>query len=331
MSARVLFFLAVLAASLVAPWAAAQTRDAGADAEAEAGTAAPGDAALSTTDAGSAGDDAAPGNAPLACDGSLCDTTNGGTCDVAGGPGATGTAPPHGTPAAFVAAIGLLALLVARSRRARRAAGPLAVALVTLAVPARATEASASASAPPVDVVVRDAPPPRRVVAVAWNPLPLATIGKLSADVVIAPLAHHALVLSPFWARTTTAPIYAFDDAGNARQLPEQTFTGFGGELGYRYYKNEGGLRGCFAGPSLVGGSFTAKASDGKSTSYAQYGVALDVGYQALVADRVVLGLGLGLQYLATSKSLPDQQFPASVYAGTGLRPRFLLFGGWAF
>lgn len=327
MSARVLFFLALLAASLVAPRAAAQTRDAGVDAK--AGTAAAGDAAPRATDAGSAGDDAAPGSAPLACDGSLCDTTNGGTCDVAGGPGAAGTTSPHGTRAAFVAAIGLLALLVARSRRARRAAGPLAAALVTLAVPARAT--AASASEPPVDVVVRDAPPPRRVVAVAWNPLPLATIGKLSADVVIAPLAHHALVLSPFWARTTTAPIYAFDDAGNARQLPEQSFTGFGGELGYRYYKNEGGLRGCFAGPSLVGGSFTAKASDGKSTSYAQYGVALDVGYQALVADRVVLGLGLGLQYLATSKSLPDQQFPANVYAGTGLRPRLLLFGGWAF
>jgi hypothetical protein len=55
------------------------------------------------------------------------------------------------------------------------------------------------------------------------------------------------------------------------------------------------------------------------------------VGYQALVADRVVVGAGVGAQYTLTDKSIPNQQFPANVYANAGLRPRLLFSVGWAF
>jgi hypothetical protein len=113
--------------------------------------------------------------------------------------------------------------------------------------------------------------------------------------------------------------------------LPSQSFTGAGSELGYRYYFGRGGPRGMFLGPSFVLGDFSAKAQDGSTTSYIQLGGALDLGFQALVLDRISLSLGAGLQYLASSPTIPPQQFPADVYANSGLRPRLLASIGVAF
>jgi hypothetical protein len=78
-------------------------------------------------------------------------------------------------------------------------------------------------------------------------------------------------------------------------------------------------------------GSFTAKAADQSETSFLDYGLALDVGYEALVADRVVIAFGAGVQGLLTSKAIPNQQFPANVYANGAVRPRALASIGWAF
>jgi len=50
-----------------------------------------------------------------------------------------------------------------------------------------------------------------------------------------------------------------------------------------------------------------------------------------LIADRVALSLGGGLQYTATSESIPSQQWPAQIYANNGLRPRVLISAGYAF
>jgi hypothetical protein len=183
---------------------------------------------------------------------------------------------------------------------------------------------------PPVDVVIAQHPP-RRVFAVEWNPLPLVTIGKVSANLLFVPFNHHAIILSPFYAWTTTAPIFVFDDRGNATQLPQQKFSGYGTELGYRYYFEDGGPRGFFLGPSLIAGSFVATAENGTETSYLDYGAAADIGYETLVAERVALSLGAGVQYTTTSKSIPHQQFPAQLYANDLVRPRLLLALGWAF
>jgi hypothetical protein len=138
-------------------------------------------------------------------------------------------------------------------------------------------------------------------------------------------------VLCPFYAWTKTAPINVFDDAGNPTRQPEWKFTGFGGEIGYRYYAKEGGPRGFFLGPSFVLASFKATSSDGINTRYLDFGLAADVGYQTLISDRVALSLGAGIQHMWTSKSIPDQQFPAWIYANRGLAPRLLLSLGWAF
>jgi hypothetical protein len=182
-----------------------------------------------------------------------------------------------------------------------------------------------------VDVRIPESPPPRRFVAVEWNPLPLFTIGRLSADVVIVPVDHHALVVTPFYERVGTLPIDVFDDQGNATQLPQQTFEGFGAEIGYRYYTGRGGPRGLFVGPSLVAAAMRATAQNGTTTSYVDYGFAVDVGYQMLLADAVSLSLGAGLQYTTPDRSIPDQQFPADIYANSRVFPRVLAGLGWSF
>jgi hypothetical protein len=204
---------------------------------------------------------------------------------------------------------------------------------------------SARAAPPPaVDVTIPLPKAPRRVVAIEANPLSLL-IGRLSAQLVVVPVEHHALVLNPYFAHVKTEPIYTYQDctgskdpacagqpfgSGIATQLPQQKFQGFGGELGYRHYSGRGGPRGFFFGPSLLFGALTATAGDGSKTSYFDFGLALDLGYQVLLGDDVSIALGAGLQYTNTSKKIPPQQYPAEVYANAGLRPRFLFSIGWA-
>ncbi len=265
-------------------------------------------------DAGDASDDASD-QIPLACDGALCDTSNGATCDVS----AIGASPRDG--AAWIA-LAVIALAFARRRRA------LAAAAVVLAAPS-----VAHADPPgPVDVTIKDEPIPTRYVAITWNPVPAFTIGKASFDIVITPVSHHAIVLNPYYASVTTQPIAIENSIGVPTvQLPQQKFEGFGGEIGYRYYTGHAGPRGFFAGPSFLISAFTATAQDQSQTSYMGFGGALDVGYEMLVADRVAIALGAGAQYTVTDKTIPNQQFPASIYANNGLRPRFLFSLGFAF
>jgi hypothetical protein len=220
--------------------------------------------------------------------------------------------------------------------------------------PEQATQSAGTAPAPdtdvvptgPVDVTLPEAAPPRRYLAIEWNPLPFVAmhtgvkpdpggptqggLGKLSLNLVLAPLEHHALILSPYYVLTRTTPITAFDDNANPTQLPVQTFRGYGTELGYRYYTGQGGLRGFFAGPSLILAAMTATAQNGQKTPYLDYGVAVDVGYQALVVDSVSLSLGAGLQYTTPSKNIPEQMLWAKVFANTAVFPRVLASVGWA-
>jgi hypothetical protein len=211
-----------------------------------------------------------------------------------------------------------------------------------LGIPLAATTATAArvsaadeASSPPVDVAMHDAPPLHRTLTLEWNPVALF-LDRFSINLVIAPGNHHALVLSPFYTWARTSPYGTnLDASGNT--LPytlnvlAQTFQGFGGELGYRYYFELGGPRGFFVGPSLLLAAMTAKAGNGNETSFYDLGVAADVGYQAIVADRVTFSVGAGVQYAAPSKSIPDQEWPANVYANSGVQPRLLLSLGYAF
>jgi hypothetical protein len=212
--------------------------------------------------------------------------------------------------------------------------------LAVIGIAGTATTANAEAP-PPVDVVLREPPSPHRAFTIEWNPLALF-IERVSANVVIAPVDHHALVLSPFYTWSSTVP-YAtgIDAAGrplvDARGNPytlnvlSQSFRGFGGELGYRYYLDPGGPRGFFAGPSVLLAAITATAGNSSQTHFLDFGVAADVGYEALIADAVAVSVGAGVQYTFSSKSNPDQQLPASIYANNAFHPRILLSLGYAF
>ena len=193
---------------------------------------------------------------------------------------------------------------------------------------------------PPVDVVLREAPSPHRTLAIEWNPLALF-IDRASFNLVLVPGDHHALVLSPFytWSKTVGYAT-AIDAAGKpleANGMPyvlnvlPQSFKGFGGELGYRYYLERGGPRGLFLGPSFLLADMTATAGNGSETHYLDFGFGADLGYEALVADTIAVSVGAGAQYTFTSKSIPEQQLPASIYANNAFHPRLLLSLGYAF
>ena len=206
--------------------------------------------------------------------------------------------------------------------------------LTTLCHASSAIAEPSPPSETPVDVTVTDHPPPRRIVSIEWNAAPLFIVQKLSVNVVIVPVDHHALVLSPFYAWDTTQPIVVFSGSvsqPNEMQLPKQQFSGFGGEIGYRYYTGARGPRGFFVGPSFVLGAMSAKAQNGSETDYLDLGLAVDVGYEAVLADSVVLSLGAGVQYTTPDKSSPNQQYPADVYANSKVFPRALASIGWVF
>lgn len=238
--------------------------------------------------------------------------------------------------------VAVAALASARAARAEPAPSPAPA----NAKPNAPTGEPAAATKPPakpspavdanhaVDVRLALEPPVRRHAAIVVNPLALV-VGKLSADLVVIPVDHHALVVNAFYFGATTAPIYVFDASGAAMQLPEQRFAGGGVELGYRYYRGLGGPRGLFIGPSLVLASIKEHqlppTGDDSSFRFTDIGVAVDVGYQVLVTDQITLAIGAGVQALATSRSIPAQQFPAKVYANGGVLPRLLLSAGWAF
>lgn len=218
---------------------------------------------------------------------------------------------------------------------------------VTVAIASMATTPIALAEPPPQeaqqppDVVIRETPPPHRTFAVEWNPLSLF-IDKWSFNVNIVPGNHHGIILSPFYVNNTTLPWATGVDAnGNPLTLPNgqpytlnvlpQRFEGFGGEIGYRYYTGLEGPRGFFAGPSILLAPFTATAPNGTKTDFFDLGFAADIGFEALIADTVALSVGGGLQYTIPSKSIPQQQDPASIYANQKLYPRMLLSLGYAF
>src|SRR5579863_960309 len=210
-------------------------------------------------------------------------------------------------------------------------------ALATMASPLAIAEPPPPVAEPPlpVDVALKDAPSPHRTLTVEWNPLALF-IDRFSVNVVVVPGDHHALVVSPFYTWASTAAYgTAIDSNGNSLgytlNVLAQTFHGFGGEVGYRYYLDKGGPRGLFVGPSVLLAAITATAGDGNQTQFLDFGLAADVGYEALLAGEIAVSVGAGVQYTMTSKSIPDQQLPAAIYANNALRPRLLLSMGYGF
>jgi hypothetical protein len=163
-----------------------------------------------------------------------------------------------------------------------------------------------------------------RPFALEWSPLGLFAGGRISFNLEWAPATHHAIVVAPHFVHT------AADVAVDSRVTLTQKFTGAGGEIGYRYYTGSRGMNGVFIGPSIIGGIYNASLLDGDQ-GFANIGVAVDVGVQQIFFDHLVVGGGLGLEYLSVNHDFHDLPTGPSTIATSGIKPRFLLAAGYAF
>ena len=240
---------------------------------------------------------------------------------------------PLASCALFAASLAAMALTMTSSARAQAPAqAPAAPATQGPAAPAAQPPGRAQPPSPPQpdysaypdDVAPAEEGALRRMT-LEVNPLG-PFIGQWGGAIELLPARHHALILSPYYYATRTG------------QGPENFFQGVGGEIGYRWYSSPNGPRGFFLGPSLILGAFVAQGAaldashpaPSPSTFY-NLGMALDVGYQAIIADRLVIGLGVGAQSIYVTKTFLDQEWPSSVHTNSRLYPRALLSFGYAF
>ncbi|MGD0529503.1 MAG: hypothetical protein ABSE49_30475 [Polyangiaceae bacterium] len=168
---------------------------------------------------------------------------------------------------------------------------------------------------------------PFKSVAIQGNPLGVI-IGRYSADLEYLPAPHHALHFTP---------VGYFALPGVADEI-----TGFGAEMGYRWYSGLDGPQGFFLGASFVAmslqyihGALPGVPLDSpQDTSYVQLGGAIDAGYQIVILGNLAAGVGVGAQYTAdTTPPTWEYQNHAlhDLLYGQGLRPRILLSIGAAF
>lgn len=195
------------------------------------------------------------------------------------------------------------------------------------------TTSAASAFAQPTAGIPRDTGVDRpekgsdfHPFSIEANPAALA-ISRYSLQAEWAFAPHHALVINPQYTNLT-ADVTA--SSGGTSVTYAEEFSGFGGELGYRFYTGERGMNGLFVGVSALGGAYRAQ-SPLADKSFTSFGGAVDVGWQAIVGPGIVLGVGGGLQYTQASEDFLDLPLSAAVIAGSGVRPRLLFSVGYAF
>ena len=159
------------------------------------------------------------------------------------------------------------------------------------------------------------------------NPLGFA-VGRYSADFEFLPAPHHAL---------HATPLYYYALPGTDDQL-----TGFGAEIGYRFYTGWHGPHGFFAGASFLvseleyihGNPGNVAGETANDTVFVQLGGAIDVGYQWIVLENFCIGVGGGAQYtIDTTQPTFESENHAwhDLVYGWGLRPRVLVQVGAAF
>jgi hypothetical protein len=179
-----------------------------------------------------------------------------------------------------------------------------------------------------------DEPPPMKQFAIVLNPLATG-ISRYSIQGEYLPALHHAITLNPFYTHASikyTAPDGTEADLGS--------LSGFGGELGYRFYSGSKGPNGFFVGPSFLfasysqsGGITGTAGTSSSSDSFTSFGGAIDIGGQGVIGPGIVIGGGFGLQWTKNSRSIDTNNLnlASAIIAGGGTRPRFLFSIGYAF
>lgn len=167
--------------------------------------------------------------------------------------------------------------------------------------------------------------------SIELNPL-AAGIGRYSLTGQYMLAKHHAVALTPHF---THAPVTLTIDG---EKIDGGSLSGFGGELGYRFYTGSAGANGFYIGPSFIFSAFSQSAASGASTttssdSFTAIGGAIDLGGQAIIGPGIVIGGGFGLQYTSNSQSIATENLnlASAIIAGGGVRPRFLFSLGYAF
>jgi hypothetical protein len=190
----------------------------------------------------------------------------------------------------------------------------------------RATTTAAEYVATAVEDTTRstDKPGAYEPFAIGMNPLGVIVGGRYSFQAEWAPVTHHVILVSPHFIHTSA------DIATSPSTMDSQTFTGVGGELGYRYYTGHRGMNGVFIGPSLIGGVYNASIL-GRDQAFTDFGFAADVGFKGLIANHLALGGGVGLEYLHVSHDFGDLPTGQAAIASSGVKPRLLFEVGYAF
>ena len=168
--------------------------------------------------------------------------------------------------------------------------------------------------------------------AITTNPLNLY-IGRYAINFEYQPVLHHGLIVTPHYDHVN-ADLSSWDANGN-RITYNDSFSGFGAELGYRFYSGYKGFNGFFASPSLLLATYKSSGAlvpgvTSANQSFTSVGWAWEVGGQGQIGG-FIIGGGGGLQYTHVSKDFADLPLAASVIAGGGWRPRILLNIGGAF
>ena len=196
---------------------------------------------------------------------------------------------------------------------------------------ARADEAHPAAGAAPAAGTPADKPQADedddrdlKRIALELNPVGLA-IGRYSIQGEYMLARHHALTLNPFFTSTSI----------KVNDTEIGSLSGFGGELGYRFYTGNKGANGFFVGPSVLFASYKSEAigNANSSQSFTAMGGAVDLGGQFIIGPGIVLGVGGGLQYTSNSEeiSTTNLNLASAVIAGGGVRPRLLFAVGYSF
>ena len=160
--------------------------------------------------------------------------------------------------------------------------------------------------------------------AIGVNPLGLIVGGRYSIQAEWAPVTHNVILISPHFIHTSG------DIATGPNTKDSQTFTGVGGEIGYRYYTGHRGMNGVFIGPSIIVGAYNASLL-GNDQAFTDIGGAVDVGFKGLIADHLALGGGIGIEYLHVSHDFGDLPTAQAAIASSGVKPRLLFEAGYAF
>lgn len=179
------------------------------------------------------------------------------------------------------------------------------------------------------------APPPRHLLTITLNPLPIAA-GRYGLNAEIVPLAHHAIVASAYWQQLQP---WVLD-----RVLPKSVERGslpgrIGAEIGYRLYSGSDGASGIFVGPSFVWMPiFYPQVSEqlrAELVPLDAFGGAIDVGAQAILGSGFTIGGGAGVMALAytppRSVAAPPGTPGVPSFVEPHVLPRLLMQAGWSF